>query len=69
MAYDYYIAFGAGGWPRGQYYEGDKEQWKDADVPQRPGQFYTFVPNPERPTYDDWLFDGHDGDNSSWAAP
>jgi len=55
--------------PRGSYYEGDKADWHDAVVPQRPAYGYVWNPNPERPSLDDWQFDGHDGDNSFWTLP
>lgn len=64
-----FIAYGAGSWSQGQYYEGDKDHWKDADVPERTSQYATWTPNPDRPTYDDWLFDGHDADGGFWVDP
>ncbi|MCI1005200.1 hypothetical protein [Herbaspirillum sp. C7C8] len=66
----YYIAFGAQEFPpRGMYYEGDHMHWKDMAVPRRPEATYTWSPNPDRPTYDDWQFDGHDADGGYWVAP
>lgn len=61
LSYGYFIEFGTG-----TYYEGDKAYWKDMDVPERPGYGYTWSPNPDRPTYSDWLFDGHDADGGYW---
>lgn len=69
MATGYFIAFGAGSFAQGQYYEGDKEHWKDADVPRCPEKFSTWNPNPDRATYADWKFDGHDADGGSWNTP
>jgi hypothetical protein len=65
----YFIAFGAGGFPQGRYYIGDKEQWKDMEVLEKPVLAYVWSPNPDRPTYDDWQFDGHDADGGFWLDP
>lgn len=61
-----FIAFGEGDLERGQYYEGDKNHRKDARVPARIDQTQTWSPNPNRPTFEGWAFDGHDGDGSFW---
>lgn len=65
----YFLAYGEGSLAQGLYYEGDKQQWKDADVPPRPDHTYIYSPNPDRPTFSDWLFDGHDADGSFWYLP
>ena len=68
MSSNFYISWGTV-FPSGYYYIGDQADWKDAIVPERPAPFWVWNPNPERPTFLDWQFDGHDGDNSYWTPP
>lgn len=55
-------------WEDGGYYEGDKVFWKDMDLPSsRPGPTWVWDYGPDRPTRDDWQFDGHDADGGQWV--
>lgn len=66
----WFIAYGAGSYQQGEFYGGEKEQWKDMQIPERRPEINSYwSPNPDRLTYDEWLFDGHDADGGYWVTP
>jgi hypothetical protein len=67
---EYWIAYGNGNMGQGWYYAGYvADRWEDMKVPQRPAYGAIWVPNPNRPTFADWQFDGHDADGGYWIMP